>query len=77
MAYLALLDIGETLGHFDIRSPGIFDERDRDTQLGHLGVGTIQFDTLGFQLLRKRLEVFDLKADVIDGPAGCADGRRR
>jgi len=72
---VSLLDVGESFRHFDVRSPGIFDERDRDAQLGHLGIGTIQFDALGFELLRERLEVFDLEADVIDRSAGRADGR--
>jgi hypothetical protein len=44
-----LLEVGESFRHFDIRSPGIFDECDRDAKLGHLGVGTIQFDALGFE----------------------------
>jgi hypothetical protein len=72
-----LLDVDEPFRHFDIRSPGIFDERDRDAKLRHLGVGAIQFDALGFELLRERLEVFDLEADMIDRSAGRADGRRR
>src|ERR1700682_6183579 len=71
---VTLLEVGESFRHFDIRSPGIFDERNRDAKLGHLGVGTIQSDALGFELLRERLEVFDLEADVIDRSAGCADG---
>src|SRR5215471_20930035 len=74
---LTLLEIGESFRHFDIRSPGIFDKRDRDAKLRNLGVGTIQFDALGFELLRERLEVFDLEADMIDRSAGRADGRSR
>src|SRR5690349_9306830 len=72
-----LLDVGQAFRHFDVRSPWIFDERDRDAEFGHFRVGTIQLDALGFELLRESLEVFDLEADVVDRSAGCADGRRR
>ena len=70
-----LLKVGQSFGHFDIRSPRIFDERDRYAKLGNLGVGTIQFDALGFELLRERLQVFDLEADVIDRFAEKGDVR--
>src|SRR5262249_4441547 len=74
---LCLFDVGQTFRHFNIRSPWIFDERDSNAKIGHLGVGTIQLDALGFKLLRESLEVFDFEADVIDRPASRADGRRR
>jgi hypothetical protein len=72
-----LLDVSEAFRHFDIRAPGIFHERDCNAELRHLRVGTIQFDALRFELLRECLEVLDLEADMIDRPAGRADGRRR
>ena len=53
---VALLEVDESFRHFDIRSPGIFDKRDRDAKLRHPGVRAIQFDSLGFELLRERLE---------------------
>src|SRR5262252_8268854 len=65
-----LLDVCEPFRHLDIRAPGIFDERDRDAKLRHLGVGTVQFDALSFELLCELLEVFDLEADMIDRSAG-------
>jgi hypothetical protein len=61
-----LFDVGQTFRHFDIRSPRIFDERDRNAKLGHLSVGAIKLDALSFKLFRERLKVFDLEANVID-----------
>src|SRR4030095_13638908 len=69
----ALLHVRQAFRHFDIRSPGIFDKRDCDAKLRNLGVGTIQLDARGFELLRERLKVFDLEANVIDRSPRCTD----
>src|SRR5215468_11119584 len=68
-----LFDVGEPFRHLDVRPPRILDERDRDAELRHLRIGTIELDAVGLELLRKRLEVLDLEADVIDRPARGAD----
>src|SRR5262249_43952837 len=74
---LVLLDCPKPFRHLDVRSPGIFDERDGDPEFRHFRVGTIELDAVGFELLRERLEVLHLEADVIQRAAGRADGRRR
>ena len=66
MSSLLSLHVGQAFRHFNIRSPWILDERDRDAKLRHLRVGTIQLDALRFELLCECLKVFNFETDVID-----------
>jgi hypothetical protein len=50
---------------FDISAPRIGDERQSDTQVRPLGVGHVEFLSVGLGFLAKCLQAHNLKSDVI------------
>src|ERR1051326_2410162 len=64
----------KALGQFDACAPGVWQKGERQLQLVDRAVRRIQLQPAVAQLFAEGLEPFDLKTDVIDGPAGCRGG---
>src|ERR1700694_2886020 len=65
----------QTFVQLNVSSPGVGQECQGNTQIGPLGERHIELHSVGFSLLAKRLEVFDLESDMVQPPSFGRHGR--
>src|ERR1700693_3163109 len=70
-----LSQTAQTVGQLNVRSPGIGQVSERNSQFRPLGIRTIELHSALFRFLAERLEILDLETYVIERPSFRSDCR--